>query len=515
MHIVYRKKDGHEYASAGRSVRNGDKVKKEYVYLGKVLDKEKGIYENRKMGVIGFDLEKGVFTSPALDDIPRREPDEKLILDFGDAYFLDLFMRSSGIMECVDAAGCSVPDSLRSLVLYYILSREASCNAGTWYEGSYARILYPDADMDGRRISEIFRDVGDESKWRSFFSAYMPMVTGGSGDMKVIIDSSGLPNSAHMDITAVNTHRGVTSDEVRLILVVDKDTSMPVFMRYVPGNVIDLLTLVRTMAELKTQGVKCSYALLDSGYCNENNIAELYNAGIDFITRLTVNRTLYEELKENVFPGIECRENFTVFNERQLFVKRTECELAPGRRGFAYAVLDADRKYLENGRMVRRAGVEGLTDTEVYDSMTGSGFFVLISSMELENSEVLPDYYVRQTMEQFIDVGKNYTNLLPLRVHSEETFRGHLLISFIASAAVQMLSNELKARGRVREHKKNNGKKNNAPTVVSALMSLRNQKCKVYDDVILPSEPQAIANKAYKLFGVDVPYAIPHKKVEP
>ena len=172
-----------------------------------------------------------------------------------------------------------------------------------------------------------------------------------------------------------------------------------------------------------------------------------------------------------------------------------------------------DRKYLENGRKAGRARAEGLSDAELYDSMTGHGFFVLISNMDIPNSQVLPDYYVRQTMEQFIDVGKNYTNLLPLRVHSEETFRGHLLISFIASATVQMLMNEMKERGKVKGNGQDKGKiKNNSPTVVSALMSLRNQKCKVYDDHILPAEPQAIANKTYELFSIDVPYAIQCRK---
>jgi hypothetical protein len=511
--MVYRSKDGHEYASAGRSVRCGNKVRKEYVYLGKVLDKEKGIYENRKLGVVGFDLEKGVFTSPVLSDIPRREPDEKLILDFGDAYFLDTLIRSLGMMDCMDAIECSVPDSLRSLVLYYIVSREASCNAETWYEGNYARILYPDADLNGRRISEIFKDIGNESKWRSFFSSYTPLATRGADEVKVIIDSSGLPNSSHMDITAVSNHNGKISDEVRLILVVNKDTNLPLYMRYVPGNVNDVSTLIRTMTELKTRGVKCAYALLDSGYCSEKNIAELYKGEIDFMTRLAENRTLYKDLKKNVLPEIECRENFTTYNDRQLFVKKTECELAPGCKGYAYAILDEDRKYLENGRKAGRARAEGLSDAELYDSMTGHGFFVLISNMDIPNSQVLPDYYVRQTMEQFIDVGKNYTNLLPLRVHSEETFRGHLLISFIASATVQMLMNEMKERGKVKGNEQDKGKiKNNSPTVVSALMSLRNQKCKVYDDHILPAEPQAIANKTYELFSIDVPYAIPCRK---
>lgn len=54
---------------------------------------------------------------------------------------------------------------------------------------------------------------------------------------------------------------------------------------------------------------------------------------------------------------------------------------------------------------------------------------------------------------------------------------------------------------------------NKSPNLVSALIDLRNQKCKVYEEVILPKEPQSKANAVYKLFGLTVPYAIPRNRV--
>jgi hypothetical protein len=40
----------------------------------------------------------------------------------------------------------------------------------------------------------------------------------------------------------------------------------------------------------------------------------------------------------------------------------------------------------------------------------------------METSEILPLYYTRQQIEQIFDIGKNYADLLPLRVQSEDTF---------------------------------------------------------------------------------------------
>ena len=50
--------------------------------------------------------------------------------------------------------------------------------------------------------------------------------------------------------------------------------------------------------------------------------------------------------------------------------------------------------------------------------------------------------------------------------------------------------------------------RNKLPNMIAALMDLRNQKCKVYDDVILPKEPQSKGNAVYKLFDPKSLYAI-------
>jgi hypothetical protein len=71
---------------------------------------------------------------------------------------------------------------------------------------------------------------------------------------------------------------------------------------------------------------------------------------------------------------------------------------------------------------------------------------------------------MRQQIEQVFDIGKNYADMLPLRVHSEETFRGHLLLTFIATVAVKLSQDKL------------NGSVYNP---ISMFMNLRNQKCKV------------------------------------
>ncbi|MCQ2071378.1 MAG: transposase [archaeon] len=507
MHLTYT--GGGKYANAAKSYREGGKVMKTYIHLGKVMDKEKGIFDHKDLGLVRFDLDKGEFVKADIADAPRPLTEEKLILDFGDAYFLDWYVRRKGFMDCIEGLDMPELDTLRSLIVYYIVSGEAVGHALDWYTGSYSSILYPKANMDGRRISEYFEALGDESNYRAFFSRYIPLVTEGSDRVNVIIDSTGLPNDVHMPISALSNHNGDINNEVRLIIVMDRDREMPVFARYVPGNIVDSTTLIRTMRELEQQGVKCDYALMDAGYPTETNIRDLFESKISFMSRLESGSVLYKGLRKEVLPGIMVRENFTMFGERRLDVKRVECDLATGCPGYAYCILDVDRKNMEDARLAKKAVKNGLTDGEIFDSMSDTGFFVVISDMKLENPEVLPDYYIRQNVEQFMDIGKGSASLLPLRVHSEDTFRGHLLVSFIAAAVVQSLQNELVEIGKVKKQGPEKRIGNKSPNLVSALMDLRNQKCKVYDEVVLPKEPQAKANALYSLFKLEVPYAIP------
>ena len=70
MHIVYELKNDVEYGKLCTSIREGKKVRKTSENLGRVLDKERGIFQNRKLGVFTFSIEKGYGKPPA--DLCRK-----------------------------------------------------------------------------------------------------------------------------------------------------------------------------------------------------------------------------------------------------------------------------------------------------------------------------------------------------------------------------------------------------------------------------------------------------------
>ncbi|MDR1597602.1 MAG: transposase [Holosporales bacterium] len=54
-----------------------------------------------------------------------------------------------------------------------------------------------------------------------------------------------------------------------------------------------------------------------------------------------------------------------------------------------------------------------------------------MSSENIDAKDILKVYYTRQSIEQIFDTQKNNVDLLPLRAHSEITFRGHLMLTFL------------------------------------------------------------------------------------
>ena len=499
--IHYKVTNGTEYASVFTPRREKGKKVNDPEYLGRVIDKENGIYRSRKRGLFVYSIEKGYSDLPAdadIDALSDVSKEERLILDFGDAYCLYTALRTCGVHEIIHRIMPDQEDTLMSLIGYKLLAGASNRYAEDWWEGSYTRILFPEAKLRSQRLSEYYRQLGDETVHRDFFNNYLRMVCQNS-HVGVLIDSTGMPNDIHFPLTAINTHNGTTSNETRLLLVVDRSSGMPLFFRYNAGNIVDVTTLRSTIAELEAFGVETNYAIVDAGYYSESNIRSLYNEeggekAIPFLTRLGSNLKLYKQLVSEHAADLVQSKYMLMQRDRLLYVKRVEVDLF-GHIGYAYVAIDHARREDEIYKYAKSAiDSKEVSYEEMDATIKSKGFFILISSEMIETKDVLPLYYTRQVVEQIFDVSKNYADLLPLRVHSEETFRGHLLLSFIATVVYLSINQMLK------------GTMFNAE---GAFLILKNQKCKVFDDRILPKEANKKMNDIYKKLKIKPPTYLP------
>jgi transposase len=125
----------------------------------------------------------------------------------------------------------------------------------------------------------------------------------------LLIDSTGLENAIKIPITAINKHNGIISNEMRLLVVADKISGLPLFYRYVPGNIVDVSTLINIINEIKEYNININRAILGAGYYSDANIKFLIGSNILFMTRLSEKTEIYNLLIKNFIIVLTRQEN--------------------------------------------------------------------------------------------------------------------------------------------------------------------------------------------------------------
>ena len=506
MKISVEQKGNYQYAKIpGKSYRDGKKVRKTgAVYLGRVIDLENGVFYNKKRGVFTYDINTNTYGSAdpkylgSLTNDRRKK--EKLILDFGDVFLTDAFIRSIGYDKVLDAIDYGNPDTLKAMVAYYIISEKANSHAQTWQQGSFASVLYPKADLNSPRISDFLESLGRDEVRRAYFRAHIQWIKDHvCDDPAIIIDSTGLPNDIHINLTQISNHNGDINNEARLITAVQRDSGHPLMFRAVPGNLVDVSTLPRTITLLSEHGISTDFSLLDAGYFSEKNVDLLCKAGVDFVTRLPErNSTLYNTILKKGQNTLQRKENLVKFQDRYVYIKRIECHIGSGRYpAYAYLGYDVDVSGDVNHKAIDSSRKKRKSLHDMHEVFASSGYFILISSLPFDSEEILEVYYIRQQVEQYFDVSKGISRLTPLRVHSERRVLGHLLLCQIAATINLAIQKEMKQFFENRE---------------SMFMALRNQKCEVFAERIVTYEGQSNANQYYKNLKIDYPISFVRRK---
>lgn len=511
MTISYQTQGGHTYATLCTVTRDGKKNNKIYRgALGRVIDRERHIFYNRERGLYMLDpITEDI--QPAPDDVqpPKRKSRLKVAaqtvqLVFGDVYLIDRFARDSGFYKVLESAFADKLDAVKALICFYLLCPLSNQYAGQWLETSYAKYLFPKAGLTSSNVSKIFKYIGEPSRQRAFFTAYWQWFknTYRKADIgNILIDSTGLPNSVHFRLTAISNHNGDINNEARIIYVVQQSTGMPIYFRSIPGNIIDVNTLHRTLLELKEQGIDTNYSITDAGYLSEDNVETLYELEISFLIRLQPNRTLYKDIVRTHIGTIQSEGTLVKQRERLIRVKRIQCrlngkkdssgkELKHGYPAYAYLCVDEQRSALERLKLIKKI-TEGTLDLHDYEQQQETlGVFILVSRRAIDEKDVVSFYYTRQEIEQAFDLSKNYTNMLPIAIHTEETFRGHMMLAFLSTIFVKALMQKFEQQ---------------KCTYKPTMQNLSMHSCSIYPKRIITGEPNALARRAYKAVGIDYP----------
>ncbi len=251
--------------------------------------------------------------------------------------------------------------------------------------------------------------------------------------------------------------------------------NVPIGMTVREGNVNDQVHFTDTFEQVKEHLNDGSIVVFDQGANQKANLERVENHRLNYVTARQINSsdmstwirtfdTSYAELvdeKHGVYglkKHFPSRVNYLFFSE-QLYRDQIESKLRKVDRLFKEAEviqnsLERNRKlpkrYRINNPLVQceysyQTRLTNLNEKEAKNvlkkaAITGKeGFFCLVSNMDLTLTEVLTLYRQKDSIEKIFHSLNNDIDIKPLRVWSEYSIYGALIIAFLAQLFISLI----------------------------------------------------------------------------
>ena len=373
-------------------------------YLGKVIDETRGIFSSRKRGIFKFTIENG-YEEVVNPEIYTLGIPPDINLNFGTTWVFDEYIKLYGLNKVFNLLPLNPTeiDTFYSLLAFKTFAKDWPYRkAEIWFSGDYSSFLYPKAILYPQSIGLFLKKIGDEHFYRTFFKEYLHFINviqdnNSLFDQKIdtlnplLIDSTGLINSIDIPFTAPCSHGGPATDQIRLIYVVDHRTSLPIYFRYVPGNVVDKTTLIPTINILKSYNLNIQMLIMDASYYSNDNIEEMLSQEIPFILRMPDNNTIFTNILEEYSQTLRIPENVVVFNQRALYVRKIIVSIA-GTDCYAYLCLDPTKEAKDETKFLFNNHEDKYFKLKYANKSLYFGKFLILSNKDISTSKIIDTY---------------------------------------------------------------------------------------------------------------------------
>ena len=434
--------------------------------LGKVLwlsdDRKNGIFLSPTRGLIEYSSLKDEFLSVEKDD-PRLNgtevfPPTQIHTVFGDTYLLLSFLEKAGLISVLKTVFQKKTDYERVLchILHGVLRDGSKISCDNFIMKSFASYVLPDVPMESLRCdTSFFSLMGKDSTRLSFFRAFVKMMQKsdpafGKG---CYVDSTPLPNDIDNNpFNALSCHGVGSSDTMtRLVLVLDEVSGLPVWYDIIPGNVLDINTIMNVVNDVADSlGIVIDSLVLDAGYVSKD-LVNAFHVGTEksVIGRMPARKGYpYKELYWEVKPLISKGKYSFVRKHHVYFGHRKEITLFDHNE-YAYVYVDkyTALKRFSDYLVEHEEEYEIMKDRDKDWMTVKYGYFVLLSNTDTTPEQLLSDYFGRCDIEMVFKTSKEYLELLPLSKWTDDTVRGKILHDILNTIVVLLLRKKMDNSG--------------------------------------------------------------------
>lgn len=486
--------------------------------LGAIIymaDRERGIFNSRTRGLVLYDAVKDEFEPVDRND-PRIIHSDKVFESrirtfFGDSDVVLHIMESSGILRILRNMAVSNDALFSKMVchtLHGVLRDGSRICCDRFIERSFVSNISTIDPSVLRTDTRYYEFIGSFEVRVEFFRRFvqeMKLRDPGFGKA-CYVDSTPLPNSISDLPTNRNCSHGLDSTgiQTRLVLVLDIRTGLPVWFDLIPGNVLDLSTIMGVTEKVsKLIDVRIEDMVLDAGYVCKDVITAYNlenNRDKTLIARMPAKKgygfdKLFEE-NRNLFSN--AKYGFVRQGHSYFGIQRKVTLF--GKEEYAYVYVDDENasSYYKDFIFDHSDDYEKMSMKEKNRIRYRGGFFVLVSNIDTSPDRILDRYFGRTEIEYVLNCGKEYIGMLPLNKHSEKTVNGKLMQDLITLIVYLMIRKTTVPTGR---------------SVSDYIYDLQSLDCyRADDDTIVVNSPNRQAKEAYALFSLQIPNKISMKE---
>ena len=495
------------YVSTGSKNHSRHTVREK---LGRVLylsdDKKSGVFMSPTRGLVEYNAVTDSFESVSRDDTRIKElgvfPDSEIHTVFGDTFWLLKFLEKCGLLAVLRAVFPKDEAYERVLchVLHGILKDGSRISCDNFLRKSFASYILKDVPVASLHSdTRFFTMMGEDSLKVSYFRTFIATMqkqdpSFGKG---CYVDSTPLPNDIDNNPFNALCCHGVSSSEImtRLVLVLDEKSGLPVWYDIIPGNVLDINTVMTIVNDVAgTLGIEIDSLVLDAGYVSKELIGA-FHIGTEktIIGRMPARKgypykTLYWEVKDLIGKG------------KYAFVRKHHAYFGIKKKITLFENPIYAYIYVDQYNALKRFSDYLVEHEDEFDELkvrdkdwytVKYGYFVLVSNIDATPKELLSEYFCRTEIEVVVKTAKEYLDLLPLSKWTDATVRGKILHDIIDTTAVLLLRKSMRQSGL------------STSEIIGRCQSL--MCCRKKDGTITVETPSKQVKEYYGLLGLSVP----------
>ena len=406
---------------------------------------------------------------------------------YGATYLFDAIGEELGITQDLKVCFPEIYKQILSVAYYLILEdRNPLSRFPKWdrtHYHPYGRCI------PSQRSSDLFSLVTDEAKERFFrlqgkrrmeneYWAYdTTSISSYSESLKQV--KNGL-NKDHDPLPQIN-----------LALLFGEDSGLPFYYRKLAGNISDVSTVKKLLADLKSLGLGKVKLVMDRGFYSESNVNALYQNNLKFLIATKVNLKIVQKELNEVRDSIKTRSNYN--STFQLYTHSTTIDWnysqerprkgdvkKDTRRMYLHlyynsekalehenrfnALLDQLESELTTGNRkpenekqyakyfdITETPIRGIKITPKQDAIKEAekdyGFFALMSNEIKDPTKALDIYRNKDLVEKAFGNLKERLNLRRTGASTESSLDGKLFVQFVALIYMSYLKKKMSNEG--------------------------------------------------------------------